>query len=99
MIGQVLNRLFSPVLKIIFAPQAQKTFVKSFVLIVLVAWVLLTSFTAYITFYQRYIPKNAHVEPVYFQYDSPKPQGYVHFLPSKQAVKTHTHTHTYTSCT
>lgn len=86
MTGQVLNRLFSPVLKIIFAPQAQKTFVKSFVLIVLVAWVLLTSFTAYITFYQRYIPKNAHVEPVYFQYDSPKPQGYVHFLPSKQAA-------------
>ncbi|KAI9256218.1 putative adipose-regulatory protein-domain-containing protein [Sporodiniella umbellata] len=77
MIGQVLQRIFSPILKVFFGPQAQKTFIKSFVLVVLISWVLLTSFTAYLTFYQRYIPKNAHTEPVFFRYDAVPPQANV----------------------
>ncbi|KAG1449177.1 hypothetical protein G6F46_000254 [Rhizopus delemar] len=85
--GQAISKLFSPIFKVLFAPQAQRTFVKSFVVIVLVAWVLLTSFTAYVTFYQRYIPKNAHVEPIYFQYEKDiQPQGYVQFIQSNKHV-------------
>lgn len=81
--GNLLKKLMSPIFKVLFAPQAQRTFIKTFVVVILVAWILLTSFTAYITFYQRYIPKNAHVEPIYFQYkkDS-QPQAFIHFMQS-----------------
>lgn len=55
--------------------------VKSFIIVIVVAWILLTSFTAYLTFYQRYIPKNAHVEPIYFQYGhlEQQPEGRLEF--------------------
>jgi hypothetical protein len=79
MVANILKILLSPAFKIIFAPRTQRAIIKSLVVIIVVAWILLTSFTAYLTFYQRYIPKTAHVEPIYFQYaqlDQP-PQGQV----------------------
>ncbi|KAK4517371.1 uncharacterized protein ATC70_000706 [Mucor velutinosus] len=80
MVGRFIKTLLSPIVKIVFAPQTQRAIVKSLVIIIVVAWILLTSFTAYLTFYQRYIPKTAHVEPIYFQYlDIERPQGQVHF--------------------
>lgn len=80
MIGRFIKTLLSPIVKIVFAPQTQRAIVKSLVIIIVVAWILLTSFTAYLTFYQRYIPKTAHVEPIYFQYtDIERPQGRVYF--------------------
>ncbi|KAI8384098.1 putative adipose-regulatory protein-domain-containing protein [Blakeslea trispora] len=69
MMARFFKTLFTPIVKLVFAPKTQKTIVKSLVLTVIIGWILLTSFTAYITFYQRYIPKTAHVEPIYFQYD------------------------------
>lgn len=80
MIANIVKKVLSPVVKIVFAPQTQRAVIKSLVVIILVAWIILTSFTAYITFYQRYIPKLAHVEPIYFQYKQENlPQGQVQF--------------------
>ncbi|CAO0789722.1 unnamed protein product [Mucor circinelloides] len=80
MVGRFIKTLLSPIVKVVFAPQTQRAVVKSLVIIIVVAWILLTSFTAYLTFYQRYIPKTAHVEPIYFQYtDIERPQGQVYF--------------------
>lgn len=81
MIANVLKKLLSPIFRIVFAPQTQRAVIKSLVVVIVVAWILLTSFTAYLTFYQRYIPKTAHVEPIYFQYTQlgTPPQGQIRF--------------------
>lgn len=72
-----------------FAPKTQRVMIKSLVVIIVTAWILMTSFTAYLTFYQRYIPKTAHVEPIYFQYTQVElPQGQVQFTgPNPDMVK------------
>ncbi|KAG2201340.1 hypothetical protein INT47_001428 [Mucor saturninus] len=75
-----LKTIFSPIFKVVFAPQTQRAMIKSLVVVILVAWILMTSFTAYLTFYQRYIPKTAHIEPIYFQYSNTDlPKGQVQF--------------------
>lgn len=80
MIANGLKTIFSPIFKVVFAPQTQRAMIKSLVVVILVAWILMTSFTAYLTFYQRYIPKTAHVEPIYFQYSNTDlPKGQVQF--------------------
>ena len=80
MMANIIKKLLSPIMKIVFAPHTQRMVIKSLVVIIVVAWIILTSFTAYLTFYQRYIPKTAHVEPIYFQYTSQDfPQGQVQF--------------------
>jgi hypothetical protein len=80
MVAKFIKMLLSPIVKIVFAPQTQRAIVKSLVILIVVAWIILTSFTAYLTFYQRYIPKTAHIEPIYFQYtDIQRPQGKVYF--------------------
>lgn len=88
-IGNIIKKALSPIVKIVFAPQTQRAVIKSLVVIIVVAWIILTSFTAYLTFYQRYIPKTAHVEPIYFQYTQDYlPQGQVQFKgPNSVAVK------------
>jgi hypothetical protein len=88
-IANILKKALSPIVKIVFAPQTQKAVIKSLVVIIVVAWIILTSFTAYLTFYQRYIPKTAHIEPIYFQYTPDDlPQGQVQFKgPNPVAVK------------
>ncbi|KAI7854643.1 putative adipose-regulatory protein-domain-containing protein [Circinella umbellata] len=68
MIGGIIKKVASPVLRIVFAPQAQRTFIKGTAIVIVLLWVLLTSITAYITFYRQYVPKTAHIEPIYFQY-------------------------------
>ena len=68
MIGSVIKKVATPVLRIVFAPQAQRTFIKVTAIVIVLLWVLLTSITAYITFYRQYVPKTAHIEPIYFQY-------------------------------
>lgn len=89
MIANGLKTIFSPIFKIVFAPQTQRAMVKSLVVVILVAWILMTSFTAYLTFYQRYIPKTAHIEPIYFQYSNTDlPKGEVRFSgPNPTMVK------------
>ncbi|KAI9251633.1 putative adipose-regulatory protein-domain-containing protein [Helicostylum pulchrum] len=79
-LANLIRKMFSPIFKIIFAPKTQRVLIKSLVVIIVTAWILMTSFTAYLTFYQRYIPKTAHVEPIYFQYTQVElPQGQVQF--------------------
>ncbi|KAI7898335.1 putative adipose-regulatory protein-domain-containing protein [Cokeromyces recurvatus] len=86
------NLILLPIFRVLFAPYAQQTVVQSLVLAFGIAWILLTSFTAYLTFYQRYIPQLAHIEPIYFQYPDASfhtPQGHVHFVDSRhQSVET-----------
>lgn len=80
MLANGLKTIFSPIFRIVFAPQSQRAMIKSLVIVILVAWILMTSFTAYLTFYQRYIPKTAHIEPIYFQYSNTDlPKGQVQF--------------------
>ncbi|KAI9480614.1 MAG: putative adipose-regulatory protein-domain-containing protein [Benjaminiella poitrasii] len=85
----IKNLILLPIFRVIFAPYAQRAFIQSLVIVIGVVWILLTSFTAYLTFYQRYIPKIAHVEPIYFQYhQADLPQGHIHFIdPQRQFVE------------
>ncbi|CEP09357.1 hypothetical protein [Parasitella parasitica] len=79
-VDRFVTTLISPFVKVAFASQTQRAVVNSLVVIIVVAWIILTSFTAYLTFYQRYIPKAAHIEPIYFQYaDIEQPRGKVYF--------------------
>lgn len=95
-IAKAIKTILAPIFKIVFAPQAQRAMVKTFIIIIVVAWILLTSVTAYITFYQRYIPKNAHIEPIYFQYTGlQQPQGYVQFPKTDLSLQTLRHQQAY----
>ncbi|KAI8645962.1 putative adipose-regulatory protein-domain-containing protein [Parasitella parasitica] len=79
-VGRLIKTLLSPIVKIVFAPRTQRAIIKSLATIIVVVWIFLTSFTAYLTFYQRYIPKTAHIEPIYFQYTNiERPWGKVYF--------------------
>ncbi|KAG1382123.1 hypothetical protein G6F61_002553 [Rhizopus arrhizus] len=89
-LSQKLFGILSPIFKIIFTPSAQRTYIKALASIILIISVLLSSFIAYVSFYRRYIPKRAHIEPIYFHYSKDAfPQGYVylpdHLLATDQA--------------
>jgi hypothetical protein len=91
MVAGFIKKLFTPIVKVVFAPRTQRAIIKSLVIIIVVAWVIMTSFTAYLTFYQRYIPKTAHVEPIYFQYtDIERPQGQVQLRGPNPAMVVYT---------
>ncbi|KAI9278620.1 putative adipose-regulatory protein-domain-containing protein [Phascolomyces articulosus] len=67
-IGNMIKKIATPILRVVFAPQAQRTFIKVTAIVIVLLWILLTSITAYITFYRQYVPKTSHIEPIYFQY-------------------------------
>ncbi|KAI7900841.1 putative adipose-regulatory protein-domain-containing protein [Cokeromyces recurvatus] len=70
---KILKTLLLPICKILFAPAAQRTFVKTTVLFVSISWIIVTSLIAYVMFYQQYIPPIMHVQPIWFNYQ--KAQG------------------------
>ncbi|KAI8373075.1 putative adipose-regulatory protein-domain-containing protein [Radiomyces spectabilis] len=70
MMVDTMKKLLSPFVRILFTPKAQRTMVKMTVTAVLLVWILLTSMAAYLTFYQQYVPRTAHIEPIYFQYET-----------------------------
>lgn len=70
---KTLKVILLPFCKIFFAPAAQRTFVKTSVLIVTISWILVTSFVAYILFYNRYVPPITHVQPVFLNYGQHQP--------------------------
>lgn len=65
---KALKFILLPFCKIFFAPAAQRTFVKTSVLLVTISWILVTSLAAYILFYNNYVPPITHVQPVWFNY-------------------------------
>ncbi|KAI9300788.1 putative adipose-regulatory protein-domain-containing protein [Cunninghamella echinulata] len=67
-IGTVIKKITMPFIKVLFAPKAQRTMIKSAIFMVVFVWILLTSITAYLTFYQHYVPRTLHKESIYFQY-------------------------------
>ncbi|SAM05110.1 hypothetical protein [Absidia glauca] len=67
-LASVVKKLTSPFFRIVFAPKAQRTMIKSAIIMVVFVWILLTSITAYLTFYQQYVPRTVHNEPIFFQY-------------------------------
>lgn len=62
------KRLATPVCRVVFAPKAQRTMIKSAVTFVVFVWILLTSIAAYLTFYHHYVPQTLHSQPIFFQY-------------------------------
>ncbi|KAI8074038.1 putative adipose-regulatory protein-domain-containing protein [Gongronella butleri] len=67
-VGSLIKQVSLPFLRIAFAPKAQRTMIKSAIIMVVLGWIFLTSITAYLTFYQQYVPRTAHHEPIFFQY-------------------------------
>ncbi|KAL0074554.1 putative adipose-regulatory protein-domain-containing protein [Phycomyces blakesleeanus] len=59
-----------PFFRIVFAPSAQRTVVKTTILSFSIMWILMTSITAYTLFYRRHVPQIIHTEPIWFQYGS-----------------------------
>ncbi|KAI9316380.1 putative adipose-regulatory protein-domain-containing protein [Dichotomocladium elegans] len=64
-----IKTILTPILRVLFAPKAQRTIIKSVAVCIALTWVLLTSVAAYLAFYRQYVPQTAHIEPIYFQYD------------------------------
>lgn len=60
--------IMMPFCKVLFAPAAQKSFVKTTVLVVTISWVVVTSLIAYIMFYNHYVPPITHVQPIWFHH-------------------------------
>lgn len=75
MVANLIKKLVTPVLRVVFAPKAQKTMIKSVTIVILVLWVVLTSVAAYLAFYRQYVPRTAHIEPIYFQYQHNVDEG------------------------
>lgn len=65
---KTLKTLLLPFCKIFFAPAAQKTFVKTTVMIFTISCIIATSMFAYIVFYNQYVPPITHIQPIWFQY-------------------------------
>ncbi|GAN01592.1 seipin isoform X3 [Mucor ambiguus] len=65
---RVMKFIMLPFCKILFAPAAQKTFVKTTVMVVTISWIVVTSIVAYIMFYNQYVPPITHVQPIWFHY-------------------------------
>lgn len=88
----ILRFLLLPFCKILFAPTAQKTFVKTTVMVVTISWIFVTSLFAYILFYNRHVPPITHVQPIWFNYDSVNalgPQAIVDIMSRNSVVRTH----------
>ncbi|KAI8341467.1 putative adipose-regulatory protein-domain-containing protein [Chlamydoabsidia padenii] len=64
----IIQRLTAPVCRVVFAPRAQRTIIKSTITLVVFGWILLTSIAAYFFFYQQYVPLTLHSQPIFFQY-------------------------------
>lgn len=93
MLYKTLRFLLLPFCKIIFAPTAQKTFVKTTVMVVTISWIFVTSLFAYILFYNRHVPPITHVQPIWFNYQSggnsaAGPQALVDILARNSVVRT-----------
>ncbi|KAI8142057.1 putative adipose-regulatory protein-domain-containing protein [Fennellomyces sp. T-0311] len=69
MVGRLVKRIVTPILRVVFAPRAQRTLIKTTAMVIVSLWILLTSIAAYITFYRQYVPQTSHIEPIYFQYN------------------------------
>lgn len=65
---RVIKFIMLPFCRIFFAPAAQKTFVKTTVMVVTISWIIVTSIVAYIMFYNQYVPPITHVQPIWFHY-------------------------------
>lgn len=65
---RMIKFIMLPFCKVFFAPAAQKTFVKTTVLIVTISWIVVTSLIAYIMFYNQYVPPITNVQPIWFHY-------------------------------
>ncbi|KAL7314506.1 hypothetical protein PS15m_006068 [Mucor circinelloides] len=65
---RVIKFIMLPFCRIFFAPAAQKTFVKTTVMVVTISWIIVTSIVAYIMFYNQYVPPITHVQPIWFNY-------------------------------
>ncbi|ORY95628.1 putative adipose-regulatory protein-domain-containing protein [Syncephalastrum racemosum] len=72
-LANVVKTIVTPVLKVVFAPKAQKTLIKTTAMVLVFLWIILTSVAAYLTFYRQYVPRTAHIEPIYFQYTAEEP--------------------------
>ncbi|KAI9026561.1 putative adipose-regulatory protein-domain-containing protein [Phycomyces nitens] len=68
MASSLAHRLSIPILRAFFNPTAQLMAIRSMVAIGVMIWIIMTSVTSYITFYQHYMPQQMHIEPVYLQY-------------------------------
>lgn len=65
---RAIKFIMLPFCKIFFAPAAQKTFVKTTVMVVTISWIIVTSIAAYVMFYNQYVPPITHVQPIWFHY-------------------------------
>lgn len=84
---KAIKFLMLPFCKILFAPAAQKTFIKTTVLVVAISWIFVTSMVAYIMFYNRYVPPITHVQPAWFKYDGlTGPKAMVDIVTGKSVV-------------
>lgn len=72
-LANAVKTLVTPVLKFVFAPKAQKTLIRTTAIVLVFLWIMLTSVAAYLTFYRQYVPRTAHIEPIYFQYTAEEP--------------------------
>lgn len=65
---KAIKVILLPFCKILFAPAAQRTFVKTTIMSLTISCIVATSAVAYIIFYNKYIPPITHVQPVWFHY-------------------------------
>jgi hypothetical protein len=62
-------QLLRPILAIILSPRVQRTVIRTTFLTIALSWILGVACSAYIAFYMAHVPKTAHIEPVYLQYE------------------------------
>ncbi|KAG2182542.1 hypothetical protein INT43_007473 [Umbelopsis isabellina] len=62
-------QLLRPVFAIIFSPRVQRTVIRTAFLTIALSWIMGVAISAYIAFYMTHVPKTAHIEPVYLQYN------------------------------
>ncbi len=85
---KLIRFMLLPICKILFAPAAQKTFVKTTVMVITLSWIIFTSLFAYILFYNRYVPPITHVQPIWFHYTTSElgPFATIDILSGKSVV-------------
>jgi hypothetical protein len=62
-------QLLRPLFAIIFSPRVQRTVIRTAFLTIALSWIVGVACSAYIAFYMAHVPKTAHIEPVYLQYE------------------------------
>ena len=62
-------QLLRPLFAIIFSPRVQRTVIRTAFLTIALSWIIGVACSAYIAFYLTHVPKTAHIEPVYLQYE------------------------------